>query len=198
MLNFIQYINEVRLYHAGSDEGGIRAHKLGMKFKHDAPAGEKPIWLGHHSKETRKHYYKPAKGRKGSHFSKMKVKGNVAHHRDPNVKKLLYKHGHNIHDYNKMLSYEPHRDDVHNHPITKTLKKHGYVGYTHHDQQAAAPRKPRSRKHYNKELARNIKQHGMKRGKSITGSRDEEEPRDASNTVVFHRKHTKIERTLKK
>ena len=122
-------LQEKRFYHAGSDEGGI--------VTRDERSDHAPIWLGHR-KETAKGYYV---GRKmGAHLSRYDVKGKIAHHKDPKVKGLFRDHGHSQHDYHYQLSENPRVKTVHDHPATKTLKKHGYVGYSHPDTMEGAAR----------------------------------------------------------
>ena len=190
------------MYHGGSDEGGQRARHRGKKLtasKSGENPEERPIWLGHHSKDTRK-YYKPVKNKKGAHFSKVRVKGQTAHHKNPEVKKLLSKHGHKSKDitkYNKMLSLDPDHKAVHDHPITKVLKKHDYHGWTHPDHASTPREHTLSKKLSIKKKLKTRKRHDPEGKWPLRPHVRERELRHPTNTVVFHRKNTENERTIK-
>lgn len=104
--------------------------------KHNAGKGENPehpVWLSHDSHQA-KGWHNRIKDNEGSaHTYKVAVKGKIARHDDPEVKALLKKHGHDSDDYHSLLASNPSPKEVHEHPATKTLQKHGYVGYTHPD-----------------------------------------------------------------
>ena len=118
-----------------------------------------PMWLSH-NKDQASGWHKHTKDNEGSaHTYKVKVSGKIAHHKDPKVKALFKKHGHDMNDYHDHLVGNPSHKGVHDHPATKMLQKAGYHGHTHPDYDP----------------------HDFSK--------------DHDSTVVFHRKHAKMEKS---
>ena len=151
MLNFMQYLMWEGYDHYHSTNFGLHDEKRpkkglrpGFEFKdaslhsrHRRFKGKemikgktKPIWLST-SKHAAKHYDQDSPT--GTY--KTEISGKVAHHRDKNVKRLLKKHGVGKKDRAEFHnSMKDHRyKKISSHKVAKVLKKKGYVGYTHPD-----------------------------------------------------------------
>ncbi len=93
----------------------------------------RPMWLSHSAGQAGG-WHKNAKDENGSAYTyTAKVNGKIAHHDNHEVKALLHKYKVDQDDYHDVLVTNPEPKEVHNHPATKILKKHGYVGYSHPD-----------------------------------------------------------------
>lgn len=125
-LAYIEMLNEARTpnyYHT---------HSVPIDQKTHATA-EHPIWLSH-SLHQASGWHRNAKEDNGSaHTYTAKIDGKIARHNDPKVKELLDKHKIDRRDYHDTLTMNPEANEVHDHPATKLLKEHGYVGYSHPD-----------------------------------------------------------------
>lgn len=114
-------------HHTSSSKIDVDKHNSGKGKNPDHP-----MWLSHSAHQA-KGWHNNAKSENGSaHTYKVKV-NKIAHHTDPKVKSLFKKHGHDIHDYHATLIGNPSHKEVHNHPATKMLQKHGFHGHTHSD-----------------------------------------------------------------
>ena len=127
MLTFKSYLMEREFYHTTrSQRDADHLHKH----------ADRPIWLSHKKGDAIDHHKDAAlDGSRNPQTHRMKVKGRVAHYANPKVRAKLIGAGHTDEhqkEYKHMLLKNPHgAHNIHDHPITKTLKKHGYVGYRH-------------------------------------------------------------------
>lgn len=92
-----------------------------------------PMWLSHTAHQATGWHENAKSEHDTAHTYSAKVNGKIAHYEDNKVKELLHKHGVDQKDYNGTLVGNPESHEVHDHPATKILQKHGYVGYTHSD-----------------------------------------------------------------
>ena len=68
-----------------------------------------------------------------AHTYSAQVTGNIAHHSDPKVKKVLSDAGVDQDDYHADLASNPSAKEVADHPGTKALSKAGYHGLVYPD-----------------------------------------------------------------
>ena len=127
MLTFKSYLMEREFYHT------TRSQK---DTNHLHKHADRPIWLSHKKGDAIDHHKDAVEdGSRNPQTHRMKVKGKVAHYANPKVRTKLTAAGHTDEDqkqYTNMLLKNPTGGHhIHDHPITKTLKKHGYVGYRH-------------------------------------------------------------------
>ena len=95
-----------------------------------------PIWLSHDehaAKGWHKNTQELSSNPSAVKTHKIKVHGKVADLQDEKTQKLLAKHNIDHSEYENHLASAQDSDEVHNHPGTKLLKKHGYVGVSHMD-----------------------------------------------------------------
>lgn len=103
--------------------------------------GNSPMWFAH-TKENADAYHQNSLDNHGSaHTYSAEVRGNIAHHTDPKVKKILSEAGVDHEDYSNDLVSNPTREEVEDHPGTHALKTAGYHGYTHSDYDPIDPDK---------------------------------------------------------
>lgn len=104
--------------------------------KHNAGKGKNPnhpVWLSHNSHQADGWHRNTHQETGQAHTYRVKVHGNIAHHKDEKVKALFKKHGHDMDRYHNHLVGNPDHNEVHGHPATKMLQKAGYHGHTHPD-----------------------------------------------------------------
>ena len=96
-------------------------------------SSEHPMWLSHSAHQASGWHANSKDEHDSAHTYTAKVHGKIANHEDHKVKELLHKHKIDQDDYHGHLASNPSSHEVHDHPATKLLKKHGYSGYSHPD-----------------------------------------------------------------
>lgn len=125
MIRFLDFLAE-------SDEHVVHAFHTTTKpltKLHD----DHPTWVSLHKHHADGWHRNTVENSGDAHTYKVEVRGKVAHHTDKHVQKLLKDHGVDHHEYAGHLVENPSKDEVHSHPATKALIKHGYHAYVHTD-----------------------------------------------------------------
>lgn len=130
MKNFKTFVASLNESSSSHDYHHTSVDKIDQK-KHSS--SEHPMWLSHSAHQAAGWHQNAKDEHDSAHTYTAKVNGKIAHHDNHEVKELLHKHKVDQDDYHADLASNPESKEVHEHPATKLLKKHGYAGYSHPD-----------------------------------------------------------------